>query len=94
MKSGEKLTIGSDNLTRILTRLITHLTNVQHQLKLFIFLEQTPRELCFIETILLKNNLSLFENNIRQWVIDVFLTMNLFNKQLYSKVIKNLMFWF
>ncbi|CAF0858419.1 unnamed protein product [Rotaria sordida] len=85
LKNGDKITIGSDDLTRILTRLIIHLENIQVQLKLFIFVEQTRTELCFIETLLLENNLSLFENNIRQWIIDLLLTMDLFNEQLYTK---------
>jgi phosphatidylinositol kinase/protein kinase (PI-3 family) len=85
LKNGDKVTIGSDDLTRILTRLIIHLENVSVQHKLFVFVEQTRTELCFVETILLENNLSLFENNLRQWIIDLLLTMDLFNEQLYTK---------
>jgi hypothetical protein len=85
LKSGDKVTIGSDDLTRILTRLIIRLENVQVQLKLFLFVEQTQTELCFIETLLLEKNLSLFENNIRQWITDLLITMDLFNEQLYTK---------
>ncbi|CAF4460853.1 unnamed protein product, partial [Rotaria sp. Silwood2] len=85
IKSADKITIGSDDLTRILTRLIIRLENIQVQLKLFLFVEQTRTELCFIETLLLENNLSLFENNIRQWITDLLLTMDLFDEQLYTK---------
>ncbi|CAF4411094.1 unnamed protein product, partial [Adineta steineri] len=85
LKSGDKVTIGSDDLTRILTRLIIRLENVSVLLKLFLFVEQTQTELCFVETLLLENNLSLFENNIRQWITDLLLTMDLFNEQLYTK---------
>ncbi|CAF1540177.1 unnamed protein product, partial [Adineta steineri] len=85
LKNGDKVTIGSDDLTRILTRLIIRLENVSVLLKLFLFVEQTQTELCFVETLLLENNLSLFENNIRQWITDLLLTMDLFNEQLYTK---------
>jgi len=85
LKNGDKVTIGNDDLTRILTRLIIQLKNVSVQYKLFVFVEQTRTELCFVETILLENNLSLFENNIREWITDLLLTMDLFNEQLYTK---------
>ncbi|CAF3540537.1 unnamed protein product [Rotaria sp. Silwood1] len=85
LKNVDKITIGIDDLTRILTRLIIRLENIEIQLKLFLFVEQTRTELCFIETLLLENNLSLFENNIRQWITDLLLTMDLFNEQLYTK---------
>ncbi|CAF4273696.1 unnamed protein product, partial [Rotaria magnacalcarata] len=81
----DKVTIGSDDLTRILTRLIIRLEYVDAQFKLFMFVEQTRTELSFVETLLLENNLSLFENNLRQWVTDLLLTMDLFNEQLYTK---------
>jgi len=41
LKSGDKVTIGSDDLTHILTRLIIPLENIQVQLKPFLFVEQT-----------------------------------------------------
>jgi hypothetical protein len=85
LKTGDKVTIGGDDLTGILTRLIMRLENVKAQIKLFLFVEQTRTELCFVETLLLENNLSLFENNLRQWIIDLLLTMDLFNEQLYTK---------
>ena len=85
---GDKITIGSDDLTRILTRFIVCLENVHVQFKLFLFVKQTRTELSFIEALLLENNLSLFENNLRQWVIDLLLNMDLFNEQLYTKVRK------
>jgi hypothetical protein len=85
LKTGDKITIGNDDLTRILTRLIIHLENVSVQHKFFIFVEQTRTELCFVETLLLENNLFLFENNIREWITDLLLTMDLFNEQLYTK---------
>lgn len=85
LKNGDKVTIGSDDLTRILTRLIIKLENISIEHKLFVFVEQTRTELCFVETLLLESNLSLFENNIRQWIIDLLLTMDLFNEQLYTK---------
>ncbi|CAF4316276.1 unnamed protein product, partial [Rotaria magnacalcarata] len=81
----DKVTIGSDDLTRILTRLIIRLEYVDAQFKLFMFVEQTRTGLSFVETLLLENNLSLFENNLRQWVTDLLLTMDLFNEQLYTK---------
>ncbi|CAF3615024.1 unnamed protein product [Rotaria socialis] len=85
LKTADKVTIGSDDLTRILTRLIIRLENVQVQFKLFMFVEQTRTELSFVETLVLENHLSLFENNLRQWVTDLLLTMDLFNEQLYTK---------
>jgi hypothetical protein len=85
LKTGDKVTIGGDDLTGILTRLIMRLENVKAQIKLFLFVEQIRTELCFVETLLLENNLSLFENNLRQWIIDLLLTMDLFNEQLYTK---------
>ena len=88
LKTGEKVTIGSDDLTRILTRLMIRLENIHMQLKLFLFVEQTRTELSFIETLLFENNLSLFDNNLRQWMMDLLLTMDLFNEQLYTKVMK------
>ncbi|CAF4400321.1 unnamed protein product, partial [Rotaria magnacalcarata] len=84
-KTADKVTIGSDDLTRILTRLIIRLEYVDAQFKLFMFVEQTRTGLSFVETLLLENNLSLFENNLRQWVTDLLLTMDLFNEQLYTK---------
>jgi hypothetical protein len=86
LKTGDKVTIGSDDLTGILTRLIIRLENVEVLIKLFLFVEQTRTEVCFIETLLLENNLTLFENNIRQWITDLLLTMDLFDEQLYTKV--------
>lgn len=85
LKTGDKVTIGGDDLTQIITRLIIRLENVSVQLKLFLFVEQTQTELCFIETLLSENDLSRFENNLRQWVVDLLLTMDLFNEQLYTK---------
>ena len=86
LKTGEKVTIGSDDLTRILTRLILRLENVQVQHKLFLFVEQTRTELSFVETLLLEKDFPLFQTNIHQWIVDLLLTMDLFNEQLYTKV--------
>lgn len=86
LKHGEKVTIGSEDLTRILTRLILRLENVQVQHKLFLFVEQTRTELSFIETLLLEKDFPLFQTNIHQWIVDLLLTMDLFNEQLYTKV--------
>ena len=86
LKNGEKVTIGSDDLTRILTRLILRLENVQVQHKFFFFVEQTRTELSFVETLLSEKDFPLFENNIRQWIVDLLLTMDLFNEQLYTRV--------
>lgn len=44
LKNGDKVTIGSDDLTR----LTIPLENVLIQLKLFLFVEQTRTELCFV----------------------------------------------
>ncbi|UJR24766.1 hypothetical protein I4U23_006140 [Adineta vaga] len=85
LKSGDKVTIGGDDLTRILTRLMIRLENVQVQFQLFLFVEQTQTELCLVETFLLENHFSLFENNLRQWIVDLLLTMDLFNEQLYTR---------
>ena len=86
LKTGDRVTIGSDDLTRIITRLILRFENIQVQHKLFIFVEQTRTEFSFVETLLSEKSLSLFENNIRQWIVDLLLTMDLFNEQLYTKV--------
>ena len=95
LKNGNQVTIGSDELTRVLTRLIIRLENVQVQTKLFLFVEQIQTELCFVEKLLLEKDFSLIENNIRQWVTDLLLTMDLFNEQLYTKVrTKPVMFYF
>lgn len=90
LKTGERITIGSDDLTRTITHIIIRLENIHVQLKLFMFVEQTRTELSFIETLLLENNLSLFENNLEQWVTDLLLTLDLFNEQLYTKVIEKI----
>ena len=87
LKHGEKVTIGDDDLTRILTRLIFRLENVQVQHKLLLFIKQTRTELAFVETLLLEKDFPLFQTNIRQWIVDLLLiTMDLFNEQLYTKV--------
>lgn len=85
VKNGAKVTVGGDDLTRIITRLVIHLENVQIQNPLFQFVEQIQSELSFVETLLLEKNLSLFESNLRQWITDLLLTMDLFNEQLYTK---------
>jgi hypothetical protein len=85
LKTGDKVTIGNEDLTRILTRLIIRLKNVPVQFRLFVFVEQTQTELCFVETLLSQTDLSPFGNNIRQWVTDLLLTMDLFNEELYTR---------
>lgn len=85
IKNGAKVTIGGDDLTRIITRLMIHLESVQIQNQVFQFVEQIQSELSFVETLLSEKNLSLFETNLRQWIMDLLLTMDLFNEQLYTK---------
>ena len=86
LKCANEVTIGNDELTRILTRLTIHLGNVEIQSKLFIYIQQTRTELSFIETLRLEENLSLFESVIRQWLTDLFFNIDLFNEELYTKV--------
>lgn len=86
LKTGEKVTIGSEDLTRIIIRLMLRMENIQIQQKFFLFVEQTRTELSFIETLLQEKQFPLFENNIRQWIVDLLLTMDLFNEQLYTRV--------
>ena len=61
LNSGDKINIGTDDLTRILTRFIIRYQNISIEDKLFLFIKQTRTELSFVETILLETNLSLFE---------------------------------
>ena len=37
LKNGDKVTIGNEDLTRILTRLIIEIKNVDYEIKLFLF---------------------------------------------------------
>lgn len=88
---GNEVTIGADELTGILTRLMIVLQNVEIERKLLIFVEQTQTELCFVETLLVEKNLNLFERTIREWLTDLLLTMDLFNEQLYTRAIELLL---
>ena len=85
-KRGDSVTIGADDLTRMITRLILHLNNVSILIKVFLYVEQTRTELAFLETLITENHFHGFDNNLRQWLMDLLMTMDLFNEELYTKV--------
>ena len=82
----DQVKIGADELTRILTRSVIHLKNVSLISQLFLFVKQTRTELSFVETCLIENQFDEFEINLRQWIIDLLLTIDLFDELLFTKV--------
>ena len=78
--------IGSEDLTQILTRLILRLENVEILVHFFCFVEQTRTELCFVQTCLAETRFDRLESALRPWLVDLLLTMDLFDEELYSQV--------
>ena len=55
--------------------------------KFFFLLNKHEQNYCLSKDFYLKKKDSpLFQTNIRQWIVDLLLTMDLFNEQLYIKV--------
>jgi hypothetical protein len=87
LRRARQVTIGGDDLTRICTRLVVRLADVTVVVQLLEFVEQLGTELSMLETLLLTASaLSPFERRLEQWLIDLLMTMDLFNEQLYTKV--------
>ena len=88
LKRGDEVTIGKEDLTRTLTRVIVRLSDSSLLFQHFLFVEQTETELIFVETLLHEtSSFTSLENNLRQWLVDLLLTMDLFNEQLFARVI-------
>ena len=78
--------IGSEELTEILTRLILRLEYVEILVHFFCFIEQTRTELCFVRTCLTEIRFDRFDHVLRSWLVDLLITMDLFDEELYSQV--------
>lgn len=87
LRRGDEVTIGNEDLTRVLTRLLVRLADRSLLIKLFLFIEQTQTELVFVETLLDERQaFASFQSDLRQWIVDLLLTMDLFNEQLFTRV--------